>query len=78
MRLEIRNGKILYKINVPDGAEVLKTARGQSILSIPGPRPDDTTTWVPAREILETARRGLYGLSILDSTKTPETVSARS
>ncbi|CAN5861411.1 hypothetical protein BH23PLA1_BH23PLA1_22270 [soil metagenome] len=62
MLLKIRNGKRLIEVHVPAGCRVERSVRGRSVLLIPGRKPTDTCTWLPASEVLQAAQQGLYGL----------------
>jgi hypothetical protein len=64
MILQVRHGKSVVQVDVPRGCKVQLGSGGIPILIVPGPRPEDTSTWLPAPEILEAARLGLFGLSI--------------
>lgn len=63
MILQLRHGKTLYEVNVPRGSQIHRTAIGLPMLVVPGPRPQDTASWVGAQEIVGAARRGQYGMS---------------
>jgi len=65
MTLQLRNGSNFYEIGVPEGSRLEATAAGSSALIIPGPRPGDTWSWLPAPSIVSAARRGHHGLSLL-------------
>ncbi|MEW4566512.1 hypothetical protein AB1L88_01465 [Tautonia sp. JC769] len=63
MILQLRHGKTLYEVHVPRGSQVQRNAIGLPMLIVPGPRPQDTASWVGAPEIVGAARRGQYGMS---------------
>lgn len=64
MILQVRHGKSVYEVDVPRGCRVQLGSGGTPMLVIPGPRAEDTSTWLPAPEILGAARLGLFGLSV--------------
>lgn len=66
MILQVRHGKSIVRVDVPRGCKVQLGSGGIPILIVPGPRPGDTSTWLPAPEIVEAARLGLFGLAIRD------------
>ncbi|QDV37913.1 hypothetical protein [Tautonia plasticadhaerens] len=64
MILQVRQGETVFEVDVPRGCRVQRGSGGIPILIVPGPRPEDTSTWLPAPEILQAARLGLLGLSV--------------
>lgn len=64
MILQIRHGKHLYEVDVPRGSQLQSTSTGRRVLVIPGPRPLDTATWLPAPSIVGAARLGQFGLAL--------------
>lgn len=70
MLLKIRHNDRLFEVEVPEGCRVERSYRGRSILLIPGRKPNDTCTWLPAAEVLQAARQGEHGLTLMADRST--------
>ncbi len=65
MLLKIRKGDRLFEVEVPKDCRVVRSYRGRTVLLVPGKKPTDTCAWLPASEVLQAARQGEHGLTLL-------------
>jgi len=64
MRLNIRKGSRIYRVELPNGSRVETTGSGRLVLLVPGVEPGDTAHWLPDSSIVEAARQGRFGLKL--------------
>ena len=64
MILHLRHGKNLYEVKVPRGSQVYQNTCGRPVLIVPGPRPQDTASWIGASQIVDAARQGQFGMAL--------------